>query len=203
MFGFIKRYLFARKWRTRNPHNDTAARTFFDMSKVHVGNRTYGDLSVHAYDDVHTLSVGHFCSIGPNVQFFLSADHEVATFSSYPFKVKYGFAAMEGCSKGNITVGDDVWIGANAIILSGVQIGQGAVVAAGAVVNKDVPPYAIVGGVPAKVIKYRFPQDIIDKLMQVDFSAMTEDIVRQKIDDIYAPLNHENVDSILAGMPGK
>jgi len=64
-------------------------------------------------------------------------------------------------------IGNDVWIGANAIILQGVTIGDGAVIAAGAVVTKDVPPYAIVGGVPAKVIKYRFSDDVILKLLEI------------------------------------
>lgn len=79
-------------------------------------------------------------------------------------------------AKGNIIVNDDVWIGDSALILSGVEIGQGAVIAAGAVVTEDVPPYAVVGGVPAKVIKYRFRDDVIKELVKIDYAKVDREI---------------------------
>lgn len=91
-------------------------------------------------------------------------------------------------SKGDIIVDDDVWIGYGATIMSGVHIGQGAVVAAGAVVTKDVPPYAIVGGVPAKVIKYRFEPEMIEELLKVDYSKLTKEDIEKHIDDLYKKL---------------
>ena len=91
-------------------------------------------------------------------------------------------------SKGDITVDNDVWIGYGATIMSGVHIGQGAIVAAGAVVTKDVPPYAIVGGVPAKVIKYRFEPELIKELLKIDYSKLTKEKVEKHIDDLYAEL---------------
>ena len=94
----------------------------------------------------------------------------------------------EGISKGDIIIADDVWVGAGAIILSGVHIGQGAVVAAGAVITKDVPPYAIVGGVPAKVIKYRFSDDLIAELLKVDFSQLDNKTILDHIDNLYQKL---------------
>lgn len=100
---------------------------------------------------------------------------------------------LEAVSKGDITIEDDVWIGYGATILSGVKIGQGAVIAAGAVVTRDVPPYAIAGGVPAKVIKWRFPQAIIDKLVKIDFSKLDEKMVRKHIDELYEKVD-ENTD---------
>ena len=96
--------------------------------------------------------------------------------------------SLEGTSKGDIIVADDVWIGYRATILSGVHIGQGAVIAAGAVVTKDVPPYAIVGGVPARVIKYRFPEEMVGELMRIDYSKLTEEMVREHIEDLYSAL---------------
>lgn len=76
---------------------------------------------------------------------------------------------------------DDVWIGAQATIMSGVTIGQGAVIGAKALVTKDVPPYAIVGGVPAKVIKYRFEKEIIDELLKIDFSKLDYKVIKEHI----------------------
>jgi tetrahydrodipicolinate N-succinyltransferase len=139
--------------------------------------------------------------------FFLDAGHPISNISTFPFHVdvlkdkKY-----EASSKGDIVVDDDVWIGYRAMILSGVHIGQGAVVAAGAVVTKDVPPYAIVGGVPAKVIKYRFSPEVIEKLMKLDYSKLTYDMVRERIDELYTSLegkSPEEVEKLLEWFPKK
>lgn len=92
------------------------------------------------------------------------------------------------------------------MILSGVHIGQGAVVAAGAVVTKDVPPYAIVGGVPAKVIKYRFSPEVIEQLLELDYSKLTDDMIRERIDDLYTSLDGKSpqeVEKLLAWFPKK
>ena len=111
-----------------------------------------------------------------------------------------GSQAYEAISKGDIIVENDVWIGYRATILSGVNIGQGAIIAAGSVVTKDVPPYAIVGGVPAKVIKYRFPPEMIGELLKVDYSQLSEEMVREHIDELYRPLKDPEQ---LAWMPKK
>ena len=116
----------------------------------------------------------------------LAGDHNLDMVSSYPFKVFIRKDADEsGPQKGNIEIGDDVWIGLRATICAGVKIGQGAVIAAGAVVTKDVPPYAIVGGVPAKVIKYRFSEDIIEELVKLDYSKLSKDVVMKNMDELY------------------
>ena len=124
--------------------------------------------------------------------FVLSADHYIEHISSYPYKVWIMKEEQEGVSKGNIVVEDDVWIGFRSTILSGVHIGQGAIVAAGSVVTKDIPPYAIVGGVPAKVIKYRFSPEIIGELLKVDYSKLTEEMIKDHITDLYADLKDMN-----------
>ncbi|EPC26920.1 antibiotic acetyltransferase [Lacticaseibacillus paracasei subsp. paracasei Lpp46] len=121
--------------------------------------------------------------------FILNADHRLDTVSSFPFKAKLLQSdKFEGLSKGNILVGDDVWIGYRATILSGVTIGQGAVVAAGAVVADDVAPYSIVGGVPAKTIKFRFRPEMVQTLLNLDFSKLTTEMVRENISSLYQPL---------------
>ena len=110
----------------------------------------------------------------------------------------------ESFGRGDITVDDDVWIGFYATIMSGVHIGQGAVVAAGAVVTKDVPPYAIVGGVPAKIIKYRFSPEVIEQLLKMDYSKLTDNMIREKNNDIYNSLDGkspEEVEKLLAWFP--
>lgn len=90
----------------------------------------------------------------------------------------------DALSKGDIIVEDDVWIGLNAMILSGVTIHQGAVIATGSVVTKDVPAYAIAGGVPAKVIKYRFPEEVIEELLKIDYGCLTKEMVEQHMEDL-------------------
>lgn len=102
----------------------------------------------------------------------------------------------EAWSKGPIVIGNDVWIGMDSMILSGVTIGQGAVIAAGSVVTKDVPPYAIVGGNPAKVIKYRFEPQIIDRLLKIEFSNINDRFVQENIAQLYESLNIEIITNI-------
>ncbi len=107
------------------------------------------------------VDIGNYVMIGPGVS-FIAQDHDI---SNWKVPMIYNF----GHTRGDIKVEDDVWIGANAIILRGVTIKRGSVVAAGAVVTKDVPEYSIVGGIPAVKIKDRFPKDVIKEAVQADF----------------------------------
>lgn len=186
------RILALRKaWRDANSHNSTRIEGEPDISKITVGNYSYGSIYVLNSSDRYTLEIGHFCSIADGVTFALCADHPTNTISTFPFKVMcLGNHPFEAISKGNIVVGDDVWIGHGATVLSGVHIGQGAIVAAGAVVDKDVPPYAIVGGVPAKIIKYRFDAALIEKLLQVDYSKLTKEMIVEREDALYKELTN-------------
>lgn len=190
MFYSLNKQIFKRKWRKLNPNNFTNAEDLFDSNCVDVGDYTYGGLRVLTYNKTNKLKIGRFCSIAQEVMFILSADHYTNHISSYPYKVMIMKEEQEGVSKGDITVDDDVWIGFRSIILSGVHIGQGAIVAAGSVVTKNVPPYAIVGGVPAKIIKYRFSPEIITKLLKGDYNKLTEEMVREHISELYADLNN-------------
>ena len=189
-----KEYL---KWRSLNSHNDTKLCGPCNMEYVHVGNMSYGILNVLNYSDEYELFIGNFVSIAPEVCFLLCSEHNTNTVSSFPFKVlALNLCTYEALSKGNIIVEDDVWIGYRATILSGVRIGQGAVIAAGAVVNKDVPPYAVVGGAKAKIIKYRFSEDVREYLLTLDYGKLKDDIVSAHIDDLYASIEHKNVDEV-------
>lgn len=121
------------------------------------------------------LIIGKFCMIASDVQFIMNgANHLTNSISSYPFAIfGQGWGeAMEGKpypAKGNTTIGNDVWLGYRAAILPGVNIGDGAIIGAYAVVTKDVPPYAIVAGNPAKVIRMRFKEDDIKRLLQIQW----------------------------------
>lgn len=155
---------------------------------VEVGNYTYGDLSMQFSNDSARVKIGNYCQIARDAFFLPSSDHPLNRVSTYPFKTMFGEHNQDAITKGDIIIDDDVWIGYRATILSGVHISQGAVVAAGSVVASDIPPYAIAGGVPAKVIRYRFPQNIIDELLKVDFSRLTREMVMQHTDQLYTEL---------------
>lgn len=176
------------RWRMKNMHNGTFIANDTDIRAITVGKKTYGYFSVLLYSENVKLKIGNYCSIASGVMFILGADHALRHISTYPFKVKCMGENVEAASKGDIVIEDDVWIGYGATIMSGVHIGQGAVVAAGAVVTKDVPPYAVVGGVPAKVIKYRFDDELIKELMEVDYSQLTEPMIKEHIEDLYLNL---------------
>jgi virginiamycin A acetyltransferase len=120
------------------------------------------------------IVIGKKCSIAMNCTFICS-NHLIDTFSTYPsttslFSHKKG--NLSGYSKGDIIIKNDVWIGVNSTIMDGITIGNGAVVAAGSVVTKDVDAYAVVGGNPAKIIKYRFSLEIIDEIEKTQFWDM-------------------------------
>ena len=91
-----------------------------------------------------------------------------------------------------------MWIGLNATICAGVHIGQGAVIAAGAVVTDNVPPYAIVGGVPAKIIKYRFTKELIQELLQIDYSKISKEDIEKNLNLFYQPVTKESIEKLLA-----
>jgi virginiamycin A acetyltransferase len=121
------------------------------------------------------LIIGRFCSIACGARFiFTSANHTLRSLSTYPFPIffeEWGLDKKQVASawdnKGDIVIGNDVWIGYEAVILSGVHVGDGAIIGTRAVVTKDVPPYAVVGGIPAREIKKRYDDDAIRKLQQI------------------------------------
>ena len=120
------------------------------------------------------LIIGCFCSIACGVKFLMnSANHALGSLSNYPFPIMYDEWEQEADvtkawdNKGDIVIGNDVWIGYQAVILSGVTVGDGAIIGTRALVTKDVPPYTIVGGVPAKPIKKRFSDEIITSLQSL------------------------------------
>lgn len=188
-------------WRDLNKHNETTVSNHVKIDHVYVGNYTYGNIDVyHSGNGDEKLIIGSYCSIAPNVTFLLASEHFYKGLSTYPFKVKFLGYENEAGSKGSIIVEDDVWIGYGATIFSGVKIGQGAVIGAGSIVTKDVPPYAIVAGNPAKILKYRFEPQIIEKLCCFDFSMMGKEAVQNLSTYLYTEITVDNVDEILENL---
>jgi acetyltransferase-like isoleucine patch superfamily enzyme len=170
-----------------------------------VGRNTYGHDGIKiigGYDEGTKLIIGKFCSIAEGVVVFLGANHRVDWFSTYPFghihdttfpKVQkdHGHPA----TKGDVTIGNDVWIATNAVIMSGVRIGDGAVIGAYSIVTKDVPPYTIVAGNPAKQIRKRFSDDVIHKLLELKWWDKSDSEINE-ISDILCSNDIEKLNNI-------
>jgi virginiamycin A acetyltransferase len=135
------------------------------------------------------LIIGKYCSIACGVKFmFTSGNHNMASFSTYPFPIFYEEWGLNGAditeawdNNGDIVIGNDVWIGYEAVIMQGVRIGDGAIIGTRAVVTRDVPPYTIVGGVPAKEIRKRFSGDIIEKLIKLKWWDWDDEKVQKSL----------------------
>lgn len=153
---------------------------------VSVGRHSYGVPIVYTYPGCSCkLSIGHFVSIATGATFLLGGNHPTHWVSTFPFRARWRMVGaytdgMPSC-KGDIEVGNDVWIGQGAVILSGVKVGDGAVIAAGALVTRDVPPYAIVAGVPAKTVKLRFCAADIGELRRIAWWNWDEAQIRATV----------------------
>lgn len=190
----------AAQWRALNPHNETElqqAKGLFQLDQLSVGRRSYGGLTLWTFGAPgESLRIGSFVSIADDVKFLLGGNHDYHGISTFPFQTKY-FATLEARSKGAIVIGDDVWIGYNSTILSGVSIGQGAIVAAGSTVTADVAPYSIVGGNPARVRKFRFAPEIIAKLGRLDYARVSDAAILRSRELLATPLTADNVDAFI------
>ena len=182
--GFLKRLL-------RGPKH-LAPTTQDWINKHHAGQNI--SAGAHTYGIPHlygvgqaSLTIGKFCSIADQVSLFIGFEHDTKSISTFPFTsfVKHWTHAKPQTStqmtKGNLTIGHDVWIGHRATILSGVTIGNGAVIGAGAVVTKDIAPYTIVGGVPAKPLRTRFPDAEIAVLQNLQWWDWPDDLLQQAV----------------------
>jgi acetyltransferase-like isoleucine patch superfamily enzyme len=138
------------------------------MSRLIMGHRSYGSPLLRG--DISDVYIGKYCSIAQNVIFDCGWNHEAKFVTTFPLNVFFEqlkHITGHPVSRGDIHVGNDCWIGEGAIIMGGVKVGDGAIVGAGAVVTKDILPYQIVGGVPAKHIRMRFDAEIIAEVLRI------------------------------------
>ena len=163
------------------------------------GKYTYGNPAIFYKKPEAKLECGKFCSIGKHNIYFLGGNHRTDWVSTYPFGHinQNVFDKYDGkghpASKGGIIIGNDVWTGRFVTIMSGVRIGDGAVIAANSHVVKDVEPYSIVGGNPAKLIKKRFTEEQIDKLLKIKWWDWDD----EKINEFTPLLCNENIDNFI------
>ena len=163
--------------------------SIYRMCKVknsEIGSYSY----IAANTDIENAEIGKFCSIADHCRIGMSG-HSLQYISTSPIFTQKINALQENwiekdvfCHKSEeerVFLGNDVWVGSHALINGGVHVGDGACIAAGAVVVKDVPPYAIVGGVPARIIRYRFPEDIIKRLLEIKWWDLPAEVLKENI----------------------
>jgi acetyltransferase-like isoleucine patch superfamily enzyme len=170
---------------TRGRQDDSFFMSHNEAYVAHrIGDWTYGSPDIPRGDEGGTLTVGKFCSFADEVKILTGHEHRLDWVSTFPFGV--AFPGVEGLpfparTKGHVVIGHDVWVGTGALIMSGVTIGNGAVIGARSVVTHDVPPYAVVGGVPARVLKLRFDESTIDALQRVAWWDWPEQKIKEAL----------------------
>ncbi|GAC1648230.1 MAG: CatB-related O-acetyltransferase [Herpetosiphon sp.] len=167
-----------------------------DFQHYRVGAWSYGRPRIFAWGEGAQLSIGRYCSFANDVEIMLGGEHRVDWVTTYPFNILVPEASSitgHPHTKGDVIIGNDVWVGYGALVLSGVTIGNGAVVAARSVVTRDIPAYAIVGGNPARHIKYRFDEQTIRRLQELAWW----DWPRDKVVDAAPYLQSDRIEDFL------
>lgn len=186
---------FLVKFKINNRHNIVYPKNQFRLNSVKIGKGTYGGLNIHTYSKLadEKLILGNYISIANEVHFILGGNHQINTLTTYPvFSLLLNNKnEKDSLSKGPIIVEDEVWIGYGSIILSGVTLKKGAIISAGSVVTKDVEPYTIVGGNPAKEIRKRFTSELITELLKFDLSKLSTTEIKKISHLLYQPLTME------------
>jgi acetyltransferase-like isoleucine patch superfamily enzyme len=199
MFKFLKKKL---------PDTNTKGLLYnVKKSKISIGKYTYGykGLNIIEYGNGKNLYIGKFTSIAPGVKVFLDyGGHNSNLTSSYPFQDWYNnifngkeYSITNNQNKGDVHIGNDVWIGMDTLILNGVKIGDGALIGANSVVTKDVKPYEFVAGNPAAHIKYRFDKEIIELLEELKWWNLKDKKIKEMMPILLSQPGKENLKIII------
>lgn len=157
--------------------------------QISIGRHTYGltPASIQLFSPGDRVVIGSFCSISRSARFIGGGEHHTTRVSTFPFLTRIFDREPERdlVPDRRIRIGHDVWIGAHAVILSGADVGNGAIIAAGAVVTGSVPDYAVVAGVPAKLIRFRFEEPLRAELARTAWWGWSDDEIRRRVDSFY------------------
>jgi acetyltransferase-like isoleucine patch superfamily enzyme len=174
------------------------------------GRHSYGieNIQVKSWGEGAHLFIGGFCSIAGDQKVFLGGNHRTDWATTFPFghllQETFAAGAVHGAdhpaTKGHVVIGNDVWIGHGSTIMSGLSIGSGSVIAARSVVTKDVQPYTIVGGNPARPLKQRFPAPLIEQLLQLQWWNNTDSDINRIVPLLQQPLDQAVLNKIKAAL---
>ncbi len=165
--------------------------------RAQIGRHSYAAPNVRTFaGDSTRLVIGNFTSIAGGVTFVLGGNHPIDRISTFPLRERLGLEGVHAdgfpSSKGDILVGNDVWIGTNATVLSGVKIGDGAVIGAGSLVTRDVPPFTLAVGTPARVLRERFSEEIRTELASLEWWNWPDELVAQAAHLLNDPIAHND-----------
>ena len=148
---------------------------------INVGVGTYGQTNIARRGVMNNINIGKYCSIATNVIVDGGFNHNSSFVSTYPFYNMHGLGEQNIVCKGDVNIGNDVWICEDVIIMSGVTIGDGAIIGAKSIITKDVYPYSVVAGCPAKCIKMRFDANDINSLLLIKWWDWSEEKIREEL----------------------
>ena len=186
IYRYLEKKNNIRKFIKRNKHNAVRLCSSYPVENISIGLETYGKLNIIPYNRLGKIIIGHYCSIADKVEFLVGGEHNYKRISTWPFQSRVYKQATSNAPNYDIVVEDDVWIGYDCLIMSGAHIGKGSVIGARSIVTGEVPPYSIYVG--NKVIKKRFPEDIIRKISKVDFSK-----INHSLNDSYGLLCQQEI----------
>lgn len=185
----IAHRLEARSLRARFPGARLSVGSALPAGRIAIGAGTYGRPSVRLFRPTDEVTIGRYCSIAEDVLFLAGGGHDPARPSLYPFRSIALGHDVDASSRGPIAIGHDVWIGARATILSGVTVGDGAIIGACAVVTRDVPSFAIAAGNPARVVRFRFSPEQQRAMAEIAWWAWSDELIERRLEDFYLPID--------------
>lgn len=199
--NFLMRIVLRRK-RVRISHNVDISNVVFEeycnvahhaqISNSRVGKRT----SIGRYTKIQNTDIGSYCSISWDITIG-AVSHPISAVSTHAFTYRKQFGICDSdyhINHKRVVIGNDVWIGCNVVVMPGIKIGTGAVIGAGSIVTKDVKPYEIVAGNPATHIKYRFKQEIIERLLNTEWWNLSDKVIKDNI-HLFQCDNDLNIDA--------